>query len=97
MEVKLVESTSPNQRETSPQGDSEFVLNIIAKIILYGGLISAVVLFFKGLADNTYKDDGYLLMIISPCVLFLSVITWGVLKVLCNISNNLHEINSKTK
>lgn len=36
-------------------------------------------------------------MIWSVTLLISSIVTWVVLKVLCNISNNLHEINKKMK
>lgn len=79
-------------------GKAEIVLNIIAKVTLILGTIAAIILFFVGVDKySDYERIGITLMIWSVALLISSVITWAVLKVLCNISNNLQEINKKLK
>lgn len=78
-------------------GKAESVLNIIAKAILILGTITAIILFFVGVDKYSDYGIGITLMIWSVALLISSVVIWAVLKVLCNISNNLHEINKKMK
>lgn len=90
---------SPKQVKVDEEaiGKAESVLNIIAIATLILGTITAIILFFVGVdkyADHE-KRTGELLMIWSVALLISSVFTWAVLKVLCNISNNLHEIKKK--
>ncbi|MCS2582238.1 hypothetical protein [Bacteroides sp.] len=80
-------------------GKAESVLNIIAKATLILGTITAIIMFFVGAGVDKFSDYeiGIELIIASIVLLISSVITWAILKVLCNISNNLHEINKKMK
>ena len=61
--------------------------NVLA-IVAYLTLIAGIALFFAFVNENKALAFG---------VLISSIATWGVLIVLCNISNNLHEINKKMK
>lgn len=78
-------------------GKAEIVLNIIAKVTLILGTIVAIILFFFGVDKYSDYGIGITLMIWSVALLISSVVMWAILKVLCNISNNLHEINSKMR
>lgn len=59
--------------------------NVLA-IIAYLTLIAGVMIFIAFVYEDTALAFG---------ILISSIVTWGVLIVLCNISNNLHEINKK--
>lgn len=61
--------------------------NVLA-IIAYLTLIAGVMIFIAFVYEDTALAFG---------ILISSIVTWGVLIVLCNISNNLHEINKKMK
>ncbi|MDC2163422.1 hypothetical protein [Bacteroides thetaiotaomicron] len=78
-------------------GKVESVLNIIAKVTLILGTIAAIILFFVGFDKYSDYGIGIELIIASIVLLISSVITWAALKVFCNISNNLQEINKKMK
>ena len=78
-------------------GKVKSVLNIIAKVTLILGTIAAIILFFVGFDKYSDYGIGIELIIASIVLLISSVITWATLKVFCNISNNLQEINKKMK
>ena len=78
-------------------GKAESVLNIIAKATLILGTITAIIMFFIGADKFSDYEIGIELIIASIVLLISSVITWATLKVFCNISNNLQEINKKMK
>ena len=61
--------------------------NVLA-IIAYLTLIAGVMIFIASVYEDTALAFG---------ILISSIVTWGVLIVLCNISNNLQEINKKLK
>lgn len=77
----------------------EYILKAIADSILILGVIASIILFIVGMTKvKSYdRELGYSLWIICAYVLPLSVTSWGLLRVICNISNNLHEINMKLK
>lgn len=54
-------------------------------------------MFFIGVDKFSDYEIGIELIIASIVLLISSVITWATLKVFCNISNNLQEINKKMK
>lgn len=62
---------------------AENVLTIMACLTLIVGIIASLVII--------KKED----IALGLGILVSSVFTWAVLIVLCNISNNLHEINKK--
>ena len=78
-------------------GKADSVLNIIAKATLILGTITAIIMFFIGVDKFSDYEIGIELIIASIVLLISSVITWATLKVFCNISNNLQEINKKMK
>ena len=58
------------------------------------GVITSIVLFV--IAINAYKNIGYMLLS-AVVVLLISFVSWAIVKVVLNVSNNLHKINSKIK
>ncbi|MFV0324194.1 MAG: hypothetical protein ACK5LF_07430 [Bacteroides xylanisolvens] len=62
---------------------AENVLTIMTCLTLIVGIIASLVII--------KKED----IALGLGILISSVFTWAVLVVLCNISNNLHEINKK--
>ncbi len=76
------------------ENGAEKFLSAINGISLTMGIISAVVLIIVGL--DTY-GDGWYFFLVSIVVLLMSLISWAIVKVILNISNNLHKINSKLK
>lgn len=81
------------------QSNAEKTLSIVANIVLWMGIVSSIILFIVAiiyLDDYDTRDYGVMLLIaIIPSVLS-TLIIWALLKVFCNISLNLKEINSKT-
>lgn len=91
--------------EVNLKNGAEKFLGIINKIFLALGILHVVVIF---VAAISYWDEmsrilgrdvanGVLWFLIFLCLelLLIYFVTWAGLKVTLNISNNLHEINSK--
>ena len=89
--------SAPQKIDEETTGKAEIVLSIIAKATLILGIITAIILFFVGVKKYPDYEISEMLIVWSIVMLTSSVITWAVLKVLCNISNNLHKINQKIK
>lgn len=102
------ESQTPAlEAQTAPQSNAaENVLNVIANVVLWVGLIVTLFCLFTltttKVVDPTYHysihydtvfNPGGL--VISVGVLLSTVTTWALLKVVANISKNLKEINAK--
>jgi Zn-dependent protease with chaperone function len=78
--------------------NAETVLTIIAKIMLWLGIITSIILFIIGIILSIIDEEiGVLLILSSLIVLPTSFLTWAFLKVIVNISNSLKELNQKTK
>lgn len=75
-----IEKSKGDNKEST---NAENVLTIVAYLTLIVGIIASVTII--------KKED----IVLGFGILISSVVTWAVLKVLCNISNNLHEINKK--
>lgn len=86
-----------NEVDEEAIGKAESVLNVIAIATLILGTPTAIILFFVGVDKFSDYEIGIELITASIVLLISSVITWAILKVLCNISNNLHKINKKMK
>lgn len=86
-----------NEVDEEAIGKAESVLNVIAIATLILGTPTAIIIFFVGVDKFSDYEIGIELITASIVLLISSVITWAILKVLCNISNNLHEINKKMK
>lgn len=77
----------------------ETILKLIASICLWVGIFSSFVLFIAALgyiSDNK-EEIGYSLLFLIPYIIPATIIAWGLLKVVSNISISLKEINSKIK
>lgn len=81
----IKEEIEKQKKENKQSSNAENVLTIVANITLIVGIMVSIVIINK---ESTALGLG---------ILAFSLVTWAVLKVLCNISNNLHEINSKMK
>jgi len=86
--IGLFEGASENTFEYTPEN----TLNIIAKIMLWLGIIASVIVFIVALVE-----EMYILLLAIPFVFLPCLITWASLRVKVNISNSLKEINQKMK
>lgn len=87
-------------QETSYCNWSEKCLSTIATAILIVGILASFILLSMGinyLSSYSKESLGSAIIEKAVCLFLSSFILWGTLKVLCNISNNLHEINTKMK
>ena len=69
----------------------EYRINGIALAL---GIISAVFILFSALSA---KGVGGYFVLAALGILLVSFVSWAIVKVMLNISNNLHMINSKLK
>lgn len=92
------EFSNREQQEESFNNDAERTLKGIAGFVLFLGISSSIVVFFWAfLRILSHEEGGFQLFLLIAQILLPSIIVWGILRVLSNISNNLHEINSKMK
>ena len=89
---------SPN-RTVSHHGGAETFLSGLATFILVAGCLGCLILLIVGfslLGGRSYEEaiGIYCLLSIIPALLSV-VTTWALLRVIVNISNNLHDINRK--
>lgn len=105
MEEKVNESMAENKplEVKEINNNAEYTLNVIANIVLICGIISTVICLFTIVfkeeshyyfTERVFSPSGFATTIM---VLFSSLISWGFLKVLANISLTLKELNSKIK
>ena len=87
-------STKNEIEEIEIENGAEKFLSVMNGINLAIGIISAVVLIC--IALDAYRNGGYYFLA-SVVILLTSLISWAIVKVVLNISNNLHKINSKQK
>lgn len=87
-----------NELLSIPVKDAEKTLDLVAKLILQIGIAVSILLLLFG----TYyygvewdEETAVPLLIASIPTFCFSIISWAILKVFCNISNTLKEINSK--
>lgn len=71
---------------------AEKLLDGINTALLIIGIFATIILAF---AAFTNPEEGY--FIAAIVVLSTTVVSWAMVRVLLNISNNLHQINSKLK
>lgn len=93
-EQDYMEVTQPTQ---SIAAESE--LEIIATVVIASGTIVSIALLIFGinLISNYDKEFGFAIIFLMITILLLSVVVWGLLRVLCNISINIKEIKEKLK
>ena len=105
----VVDNTTPETKEEKEQtidNSAEVTLNTLAVIILVCGIFASVICFFTlcfmdvpkpgyhYITEKAFNPGGFATTV---TVLFSTLISWGVLKVLANISITLKSINSKIK
>ena len=89
---KSTESTESTKEHLIDNGAEKF-LGVCNTIFLVICIIATIVLLIT--AMSVYEGGVYL--VIGLALLFISLIFWASVKVVLNISNNLHRINSKIK
>lgn len=73
---------------------AEKVLRVFNVITLIISVVLSLILLMAAL--NTYKYRS-ILMVVAIAILLLALVGWAKIKVVLNISNNLHRINAKQK
>ena len=92
-EIKKYASNSTDEA-TDLDTKAENFLAILNTIFLIIGIITALVILYKGMnSTGSFKEH----LIEAAVVAGGSLISWAIWKVVLNISYNLHEINSKLK
>ncbi len=85
-------STKNEIKEIEIDNGAEKFLSVMNVINLAIGIFAAVFLIFVALDGN----GGYYFLA-SVVILLTSLISWAIVNVVLNISNNLHKIKSKQK
>lgn len=97
-DVVKAATTSEATKGSGANNDIEKALIVIANIVLALGIITDVLCFFKMVytytTHYTFDSSGFITTIM---VLFSSIISWCLMRVLANISMTLKEINKKMK
>lgn len=83
-------TTSVEQKPAINNG-AESTLSMINTIFYVLSLIGAIIMFVMGMSIPDYKW----MLLDALFLIFGATITWAVVKVYVNISNNLHELNAK--
>ena len=101
MEENINQVSGVEQKTATPQPEvkaqpidnsAENTLTTIAKIVLVCGIIATVICLFTACFVQQIE-----VFVITIMVLFSSLISWSLMKVLANISITLKEINQKIK
>ena len=98
-EIKRLTEEKSNEEIKIENGAEKFLgaLNTVFFVI---GIVAAIVFLIAAIDNLSYylsEDEGITYLITSIVILIGSFISWSVTRVLLNISNNLHQINSKLK
>lgn len=94
-----VDPKPSHTEETAISKSAEKTLKAFANTILVIGIVACVVMLLGGIAQISDSKPGaglYLIALIIP-VLAGALMQWAFITVICNISNNLREINRKIK
>lgn len=95
---KYIPKEVPEKEQVEPEEKPEFnngaekTLNTFNTTVLVICLIAAFISLV-----GAFLDEDWLLAGIGAALAVVSILTWSVIKVYINISNNLHEINGKMK
>ena len=76
---------------------AENTLNVIAIIVLVCGIIGALICLSTIAFVGRYNDFEPIGFVVSIGVLLTSLITWAILRIICEIAINLRQINNKAK
>lgn len=87
------------QKQVGKAKTPEETLSVIAKAVLWIGIATCVIFIIGGIDNLTDFNEtmGIIYIALGLFILVASIVTWAALKVLFNISNNLRQINQKTK
>lgn len=91
-EIKKITEEKSN-KDIKIENGAENFLGVLNTIFFVIGIIAAIILVC--ISFDSY--DGGIYFLSGLGVLLVSFVSWGITKVLLNISNNLHQINSKLK
>jgi hypothetical protein len=91
---ETVKELNSTQRDVDLKNGPEKFLAVINGIALALGIISAIFILFYALSA---KGVGGYFVLTALGILLVSFVSWAIVKVMLNISNNLHMINSKLK
>lgn len=98
-EIKETNSLPP-QEENAIKNGAENALNVLSYFVLIVGVITAIIMLIVGLSKVSHyrsEEEGTAMILSAGSLLFGAIVSFYVLKVFRNISNNLHEINMKIK
>lgn len=90
----------PPQEENAIRNEAEKALNVLSYFTLIIGVITAIIMLILGLLKASHyssEEEGTAMILSAGSILFGAIVSFYVLKVFRNISNNLHEINMKIK
>ena len=91
-EIQKVSAAPTTIEDETVENGAEKFLGVINGIVLAVSIIAAVILALVAMLEA----EGALFFI-GFGVLLVGLISWAIVKVMLNISNNLHRINSKLK
>ena len=91
-EIQKVSAAPTTIEDETVENGAEKFLGVINGIVLVVSIIAAVILALVAMSEAESA-----LFFIGLGVLLVGLISWAIVKVMLNISNNLHEINSKLK
>lgn len=109
IDMPSVNDSSQNveeKKEMATGNGAENTLLTIASVVLFCGIIATIICLFTivwveqrdpdytSLKETVFNPSGFVTTIM---VLFSSLISWSLLKVIANISLTLKDINSKLK
>lgn len=78
---------------SSYNATAEIIFNVLATLLLIGGIVGGIVLIITGTIDPSGYGVGTVMVIWGVVVIFISVIQWAFTKIIINISRNLFNIN----
>ena len=91
-EYELIKRYSATKPQATLNKDAEIFLDKVNSIVTCVSIIASIVL-----AALALIDESWMLFVGAAVIAIVSLISSAAVKVLLNISNNLHEINSKLK
>lgn len=77
----------------STNATAETIINVLATLLLFGGIIGGIALIIAGITDASRYGAGPVEFFGGFLVIFISVIQWAFTKIIINISRNLFNIN----
>lgn len=91
-EYELIKRYSATKPTVTQNNDAEIFLDKVNSFVAIVSIVTSIVL-----AALALKDGSWVLFLGAVVIAIVSLISSAAVKVLLNISNNLHEINSKLK